>query len=94
MAKLEIDKFNEIRIETARKFIYFFICTNFYYQTIVSLNPLSELQAFVNNCYWVNWVIVVICLILSIYKSIDFLYPAFVLMFLRNAIRTFDFEET
>jgi hypothetical protein len=94
LTSVEIDEFNEIRLETGRVFIYFLSFTNMFWQARVSLNPSSEQHRLVNNCYWLIWLVVIIFIILSHVKSTKFIKPAYCLIFVRNALRVFDFEQS
>jgi hypothetical protein len=87
---------HENKLRLIRKFLYFMIGSNFFYQ-VLSLNklvnPSIKEHWIIQGFYWLIWTIMLIMVVISKVKdNISLIQPTLILLLIRNVIPMLDFD--
>ena len=87
---------HENKLILLRKFLYFMLFSNFFYQVLALnnlLNPEIKEHRIIQVFYWMIWTTMFLMVVISKVKNkISLIYPTMILLLIRNLIPMLDFD--
>jgi len=86
----------ENKLKLLRKFLYFMIGSNFFYQLIqikLLIKPEIKEHMIIQVAYWVLWLaIFALILVSKVANRLDMVYPSMIILLIRNLLPMLDFD--
>ena len=86
----------ENKLKLLRKFLYFMIGSNFFYQLIqikLLIKPEIKEHMIIQVAYWVLWLVIFALILVSkVANRLDMVYPSMIILLIRNLLPMLDFD--